>query len=165
MATDINDIPHLPEENDDVLDSNLLREYPDDVDYYSLLGLSKNPPPTDSRIRSAYRTLTLSFHPDKQPLHLREAAENQFEKIREAYETLIDPKKRTIYDLLGAKGVHREWSVDGVMGRGGMAEKQQIGVKAMNADEFRQWFLETMKTRERQAVNNLVHARVCHPND
>jgi DnaJ family protein C protein 11 len=160
-SSNINGIPYPPEESEDVLDADpsLLREYPDDVDYYSLLGLSKHPPPTDSRIRSAYRTLTLSFHPDKQPLHLREVAENQFEKIREAYETLIDPKKRTIYDLLGAKGVRREWSAGGVMGRGGVAEKQQIGVKVMNADEFRHWFLEAMKARERQVVNSLVHAR------
>jgi DnaJ homolog subfamily C member 11 len=152
--------------NDDALDGDFtdLMGYPDNEDYYTLLGLSRNPPPTDTQIRAAYRTLTLSFHPDKQPLRLRDAAEAHFEKIRDAYETLIDSKKRTVYDLLGAQGVRREWSAGGVMGRDGVAETKEIGVRAMNADEFRQWFLHKIKAQERQAVNSLVHARVCiHP--
>jgi hypothetical protein len=147
---------------DDTLDAHFtnLMNYPGNEDYYSLLGLSRNQTPTDGQIRSAYRTLTLSFHPDKQPPHLREAAEEQFEKIREAYETLIDQKKRTVYDLLGVDGVRREWNASGVMGMAGV-EKKEIGVRAMNPAEFRRWFLKTMKARERQAVNSLVEAKVC----
>lgn len=141
-------------------DFSRLMDYPDDVDYYTLLGLSRSPQPTDAQIRSAYRTLTLSFHPDKQPAHLREAAEAHFERIKEAYETLIDPNKRTVYDLQGAEGVRREWGPGGAMGRGGEAERKQVGIKAMNAEEFRRWFVETMKSRERQVLDQLVHARV-----
>ncbi|GAD93563.1 DnaJ domain protein [Paecilomyces variotii No. 5] len=140
-------------------DYDRLMEYPDDVDYYSLLGLSRTPPPSDVDIRSAYRSLTLSFHPDKQPAHLREAAKQQFEKIREAYETLIDPKKRTVYDLLGAEGVRREWSAGGAMGKGGAAEQQQVGVKALGPEEFRRWFLDTMKARERKVLDSLVQSK------
>ncbi|KAL1970751.1 hypothetical protein VTN77DRAFT_2585 [Rasamsonia byssochlamydoides] len=143
----------------DAADLDRLLEYPDDVDYYSLLGLSRSPQPTDAQIRSAYRTLTLSFHPDKQPAHLREAAEAHFERIKEAYETLIDPNKRTVYDLQGAEGVKREWSAGGAMGLGGEAERNQVGVKAMSAEEFRRWFVETMKMRERQVLDQLVQAR------
>ncbi|KAL2000808.1 hypothetical protein VTN02DRAFT_2596 [Thermoascus thermophilus] len=146
-------------EDESEADYSQLMEYPEDVDYYSLLGLSRSPPPSEADIRSAYRTLTLSFHPDKQPSHLREAAERHFERIREAYDTLIDPKKRTVYDLLGAEGVKREWSAGGAMGRGGAAERQQVGVKAMAPEEFRRWFLDTMKTRERQVVNSLVQSK------
>ncbi|KAJ9258022.1 hypothetical protein DTO207G8_1799 [Paecilomyces variotii] len=141
------------------VDYDRLMEYPDDVDYYSLLGLSRTPPPTDADIRSAYRSLTLSFHPDKQPAHLREAAKQQFEKIREAYDTLIDPKKRTVYDLLGAEGVRREWSAGGAMGKGGVAEQQQVGVKALSPEEFRRWFLDTMKARERKVLDSLVQSK------
>lgn len=46
------------------------------------------------------------------------------------------------------------------MGRGGVAERQQIGVRAMTPEEFRRWFLDTMKTRERQVVNSLVQSKV-----
>lgn len=145
-------------------DYNQLMNYPrdDDADYYGLLGLARNPPPSDAEIRSAYRTLTLSFHPDKQPANLREAAERQFKRIREAYETLVDPQKRTVYDLRGAEGVRQEWGPGGAMGRRGEAERKELGVKTMTPQEFRRWFLETMKTRERKAVDSLVQSRVCN---
>ncbi|KAL4777979.1 hypothetical protein BJX76DRAFT_352947 [Aspergillus varians] len=148
---------------DDTEAYSLLMSYPEETDYYALLGLSCDPPPSDGAIRSAYRTLTLSFHPDKQPPELRDAAKQQFERIREAYETLVDPKKRVVYDTLGAEGVRREWGNGGAMGRGGEAERQekqkQIGVKAMKPGEFRKWFFETMKRRERGALNSMVRSK------
>ncbi|KAJ5672810.1 hypothetical protein N7507_001937 [Penicillium longicatenatum] len=147
---------------DDGLDaeySMVADEYPDEVDYYALLGLSQKPPPTEAEIRSAYRNLSLSFHPDKQPPHLREAAKRHFTQIQEAYDTLIDPQKRTVYDLLGAEGVKQEWSTQGVMGPRGEAQTQDVGVKAMAPEEFRQWFLKTMKKRERKAIEKLVASK------
>jgi DnaJ family protein C protein 11 len=149
--------------DDDGLDADysMVDEYPEETDYYVLLGLSRDPPPKDTEIRSAYRNLTLSFHPDKQPPHLRHAAESHFMHIQEAYETLIDPKKRAVYDLAGAAGVRREWGKFGTMGIGGEAERRDVGVKAMSPDQFRRWFLNTMKKRERKAVESLVVTRVC----
>lgn len=136
-------------------------DYPNEIDYYTLLGLPSNPPPTDADIRSAYRSLTLSFHPDKQPPHLRETARRYFNQIQEAYNVLIDSKKRTVYDMLGSEGVKREWGHFGAMGLHGEAASQEVGVKTMSADQFRQWFLKTMKKRERKAVESLVESRVC----
>lgn len=152
-------------EDDDGLDGEFgtATEYSDQLDYYSLLGLAQKPPPTDAEIRSAYRNLTLMFHPDKQPSHLQESAELHFKRIQTAYDTLIDPKKRVVYDLLGAEGVAREWGHGGAMGAGGDAERQQVGVKAMTPEEFRRWFTKTMKKRERKAVQELVESRVGEP--
>ncbi|EEH49639.2 uncharacterized protein PADG_05718 [Paracoccidioides brasiliensis Pb18] len=133
-----------------------LRDYPDDLDYYSLLALPRNPPPTEAQIRSAYKTLTLSFHPDKQPEELRAAAAQYYNKIRTAYDTLIDPRKRIVYDMLGEEGVRQTWAEGGLMGRNGLASKQQVGVKAMDEAEFRSWFLEVMKRQERKFLNDLV---------
>ncbi|RDW93070.1 J domain-containing protein [Aspergillus mulundensis] len=142
---------------------SLLMAYPEESDYYALLGLPRDPPPTDGAIRSAYRTLTLSFHPDKQPSELRDVAEQQFKRIQDAYESLIDPQKRVVYDLLGAEGVRREWGLRGSMGRGGELERQgkqaQVGVRAMKSDEFRDWFLEMMKRRERTVLNSMVKSK------
>ncbi|KAJ5708908.1 hypothetical protein N7493_010242 [Penicillium malachiteum] len=146
---------------DDALDANysmIADDYPDELDYYALLGLSQKPPPTETEIRSAYRNLSLSFHPDKQPPHLREAAQNQFTLIQEAYHTLIDPQKRIVYDMLGAEGVKQEWGHKGAMGTAGEAQTQEVGVKTMSPDEFRQWFLKIMKKRERKAVQSLVES-------
>ncbi|CAG8029363.1 unnamed protein product [Penicillium nalgiovense] len=146
---------------DDGLDADysMVDDYPEEPDYYVLLGLSRNPPPTEAEIRSAYRSLTLSFHPDKQPPHLRHAAESQFRHIQEAYETLIDPNKRVVYDISGAAGVRQEWGQLGAMGIGGEAQRQEVGVKAMSPDQFRRWFLKTMKKRERKSVESLVSSR------
>lgn len=135
--------------------------YSDSVDYYSLLGLPRNPPPTDAQLRSAYRSLSLSFYPDKQPGHLSEVATRQYDRIREAYETLTDHKKRVVYDLLGEDGVRAEWGPGGMMGSSGAAWNQQVGVRSMTSQEFRQWFLKTMRNRERKEINDMVQGRVC----
>ncbi|KAL3478367.1 hypothetical protein BJX99DRAFT_245529 [Aspergillus californicus] len=152
-----------PDNDDDTLDAeaySLIESYPSEADYYALLNLPRDPPPTDAAIRSAYRTLTRSFHPDKQPEELREAAQRQFNRIHDAYETLTDPKKRIVYDLLGAEGVQREWGGQGMMGTGPSGkEGREVGVKAMGAEEFRKWFFERMKRRERRFVNSLVKSR------
>lgn len=141
-------------------DYSVVGDYPEETDYYLLLGLSRNPPPTNAEIRSAYRSLSLSFHPDKQPAHLRHAAESQFKHIQDAYDTLIDPQKRVVYDISGAEGVRQEWGQLGAMGIRGEAQRQDVGVKAMSPGEFRRWFLKTMKKRERQAVESLVSSKV-----
>ncbi|KAJ5323664.1 hypothetical protein N7476_002264 [Penicillium atrosanguineum] len=146
---------------DDGLDGDysMMADYPEALDYYALLGLSSDPPPKDTDIRSAYRSLTLSFHPDKQPPHLREAAQQHFTRIQEAYDVLIDPKKRIVYDLAGVEAVQQEWGQHGAMGPRGDAQSKQLGVKAMSPDDFRKWFLKTMKKRERKAVESLVSSR------
>ena len=144
-------------------DYSALLSYPEETDYYALLGLSRTPPPSDAEIRSAYRNLTLSFHPDKQPGEWQEIARRHFERIREAYDTLIDHRKRTVYDLLGAEGVRAEWGPGGSMGMGGEAERERrLGVKAKSPEEFRRWFLDAMKRRERKAINSMVQSRVCY---
>ncbi|KAI5285965.1 hypothetical protein KEM54_000169, partial [Ascosphaera aggregata] len=86
-----------------------LDDYSESSDYYALLNLARNPPPSDAQIRAAFRTLTLSFHPDKQPPELRDAAAQHYDKLRIAYETLSDPRRRVVYDMLGEEGVREEW--------------------------------------------------------
>lgn len=69
-------------------------------DYYSLLGVSKNA--SKSEIKSAYRKLARSYHPDvnKEP-----GAEEKFKEISNAYEVLSDDEKRQIYDQYGEAGL------------------------------------------------------------
>ncbi|PWY86471.1 hypothetical protein BO94DRAFT_83710 [Aspergillus sclerotioniger CBS 115572] len=135
-----NNTPH----QDDPLSST-----DEEIDYYAILNLPRDPPPTEAQIRSAYRTLTLSFHPDKQPPELVESARWHFDRIQTAYATLVDPKKRIVYDLLGAEGLRNEW------GQGDL----KVGVRAMPSGEFRSWFLERMKRKERAVVESLVRSR------
>ena len=60
------------------------------MDYYSILGVSKNASEQD--IRKAYKKQSMKHHPD------RGGDEEQFKKINEAYQTLSNPRKRAEYD-------------------------------------------------------------------
>lgn len=63
-------------------------------DHYSILGLTKTA--TTAEIKTAYRRLVKIYHPDKNPNNYD--AVEKFRKIQEAYETLMDPIKRSKYD-------------------------------------------------------------------
>ncbi len=70
------------------------------MDYYEILGVSKNASKDD--LKKAFRTLARKYHPDvnKAP----DAAE-KFKEIGKAYETLSDDNKRQIYDRYGEEGL------------------------------------------------------------
>ncbi|XP_052005072.1 dnaJ homolog subfamily B member 6-like isoform X3 [Xyrauchen texanus] len=68
------------------------------VEYYDVLGVSRNASPDD--IKKAYRKLALLWHPDKNPDN-KEEAERKFKEIAEAYEVLSDKGKREAYDRYG----------------------------------------------------------------
>eukprot|EP00123_Amoebidium_parasiticum_P005462 comp16651_c0_seq1/m.14849 comp16651_c0_seq1/g.14849 ORF comp16651_c0_seq1/g.14849 comp16651_c0_seq1/m.14849 type:complete len:554 (-) comp16651_c0_seq1:203-1864(-) len=77
---------------------------PQEVDYYSLLNLSKQATVDD--IKASYRRLCVMYHPDKhQNQEDRDAATVMFNKIQRAYEVLSDEKLRAIYDIHGQKGL------------------------------------------------------------
>jgi molecular chaperone DnaJ len=69
--------------------------------YYEILEISREAPLEE--IRTAYRRLALTYHPDKNPGD--EEAEDRFKQISEAYQVLADPEKRQLYDLYGDAGL------------------------------------------------------------
>lgn len=63
---------------------------------------------TDEEIKSAYRRLSMIFHPDKhRDPERKRKAEQQFTAIHAAYEVLADGNKRALYDLYGLEGLER----------------------------------------------------------
>jgi molecular chaperone DnaJ len=78
-------------------------------DYYQVLGVQKNA--SEDELKKAYRRLAMKYHPDRNPDDKQ--AEDHFKEIKEAYEILSDPQKRTAYDQFGHAGV------DTSMGGGG----------------------------------------------
>lgn len=75
----------------------------DEPSYYDILGLDDSA--TEDALRKAYRKLSLKYHPDKIAQRggdskTKEEAAAEYEKIQEAYNVLIDEKKRFKYDAL-----------------------------------------------------------------
>lgn len=70
---------------------------PTPVDPYGVLGVSKES--STSEIRTAYRKLVLKCHPDKiKDEAQRTQAQDEFQRVQEAYELLSDDIKRKRYD-------------------------------------------------------------------
>ena len=79
-------------------------------DYYDVLGVDKGA--DDKQIKKAYKRLAMKHHPDRNADN-KEAAEEKFKEIQEAYAVLSDREKRQAYDQFGHEGVN------GAFGGGG----------------------------------------------
>ena len=62
------------------------------MDYYVVLGIAEDA--DEETIRSAFRALARRYHPDVGA----GSSVAQFQRAREAYETLVDPERRRQYD-------------------------------------------------------------------
>lgn len=51
-------------------------------------------------VKKAYRALALQCHPDKRPPEERQAAEQLFKDLRQAYDILRDPEKRSAFEAV-----------------------------------------------------------------
>ncbi|MDH4091591.1 MAG: J domain-containing protein [Cyclobacteriaceae bacterium] len=74
------------------------------IDYYRILGLSKNA--TEKEIKNAYRKLARKYHPDVNPND--KEAERKFKEVNEANEVLSHPENRKKYDQYGKDWKHAE---------------------------------------------------------
>ena len=68
-----------------------------DSDYYQVLGVSRGA--SADEIHGAYKTLSMKFHPDKNPDD--QQAATQFKAVQEAYQVLGDEETRGQYDRFG----------------------------------------------------------------
>lgn len=72
-------------------------------DYYKLLGIDRDA--TDRELKKAYRRISKKHHPDKNQGD--EKAHQKFVEIANAYEVLVDPELRRIYNQHGHEGVEQ----------------------------------------------------------
>mmetsp|Transcript_16711 Transcript_16711/g.35892 ORF Transcript_16711/g.35892 Transcript_16711/m.35892 type:complete len:214 (-) Transcript_16711:89-730(-) len=71
-------------------------------DYYATLGVARTA--TGVQIREGFRRVALKWHPQRNP-GAKTEAELRFREIAEAYDVLVDPLRRRVYDDLGEKGL------------------------------------------------------------
>lgn len=94
-------------------------------DYYEILGVSKSA--SAEEIKSAYRKLARSHHPD---IDKSAGAGERFKEISEAYQVLSDSSKRQAYDQFGhvgpnpfgGDGFSYSWSSSGGQDFGGFED-------------------------------------------
>jgi molecular chaperone DnaJ len=79
-------------------------------DYYEILGVDKSV--SQDEIKKTYRKLAKKYHPDMNKDD-KEAAEEKFKEVSEAYEVLADPDKRSKYDRFGHAGLDGAFGADG----------------------------------------------------
>eukprot|EP00434_Breviolum_minutum_P003140 symbB.v1.2.002765.t1/scaffold141.1/size300911/16 len=68
---------------------------------YVVLGIQVGAAEED--VKKAYRTLALQCHPDKRPPEERQVAEELFKDVRQAYDILRDPEKRSEFDAVASR--------------------------------------------------------------
>lgn len=79
-----------------------------DREYYDALGIQYPKTATIDDIKKAYKKKSLETHPDKlkqRGVEITPELQQSFLKLKEAYDVLSDPRKRRLYDELGASGM------------------------------------------------------------
>jgi curved DNA-binding protein CbpA len=69
------------------------------IDPYEMLGVKRSA--TEQEIKEAYRKMAAIMHPDKHKSKDRDAATEAFKGLQSAYDLLMDPLKRRIFDDTG----------------------------------------------------------------
>ncbi|KAJ8599151.1 hypothetical protein CTAYLR_008292 [Chrysophaeum taylorii] len=75
--------------------------------YYQMLDVSRGSSPLD--IKRAYKRMSLAVHPDKNP---SASAVDEFAKLKDAYDVLMDLELKDVYNRFGEEGVKANKRVD-----------------------------------------------------
>ncbi|PUZ64527.1 hypothetical protein GQ55_3G149700 [Panicum hallii var. hallii] len=107
---------------------------------YAVLGVARDA--SAAEIRSAWRRLSLKWHPDKlkgveDHSRLKEQALARYHEIQEAYKVLSDPSRKAMYDA----GLLLQQQFDAAHGRGGdkrslIAMQERLGASSDTVDEL-----------------------------
>jgi len=112
--------------------------------YYEVLGVSQDS--NENEIKKAYRTLSLKYHPDRNP---SPEANSKFQSINQAYETLSDPQSKQQYDM------ELKFGQGGGPGLGGFSHSMNPGGMAFNFGGMPFGHMNSMD--EFQDINNIFN--------
>ncbi|KAL0020728.1 hypothetical protein WJX77_005723 [Trebouxia sp. C0004] len=103
-------------------------------DFYEVLGVAKDA--SDSDIKKSYYKLAKQYHPDSNKGD--DKAQKKFQEVSEAYDTLKDSGKRSMYDQVGPEGMDNMGGFDG--GQGGFGGFGGGGFKQATPEEMNNMF-------------------------
>ena len=119
--------------------------------YYEVLGVDRNA--NEKAIKAAHRKLSKKWHPDTAQARGEEEefAKKEMQEINEAYATLIDPKKRAMYDAqnLVSTNVYEYYAKK--------QNKEENGKEKTN--------VEIEKEKQRKAVLQFLDVEFQHKNE
>ena len=92
-------------------------------DYYEILSVERTA--GDGEIKTSYRKLAMTYHPDRNPNNPQ--AEEKFKECSEAYAVLSDPDKRAAYDRFGHQAVGGPGGGNPFAGGGGGFQQGDLG--------------------------------------
>lgn len=84
-------------------------------DYYAILGVARNA--TNQEVRTQFRRLARERHPDRFTGEEKAQAEEEFQRLTEAFNVLNDPEKRRGHDLELFKPEAHRRQEEGAMGK------------------------------------------------
>jgi curved DNA-binding protein CbpA len=119
-------------------------------DHYALLGITRMASEED--VRRAYRRRALDCHPDRLPLNSpeRELAEQEFRRLTEARDTLLDPLRREAYD--------REQDLTQQAWLDSMVSQYQVQMPVKTPPKAASGFQETLKQMVEDAHSDYQQA-------
>jgi preprotein translocase subunit Sec63 len=71
-------------------------------DYFQLFNQERGKPIDTRQVKKIYKKLSFKYHPDR---NKEPDAQQNFIKINQAYEVMMDDKKRAIYERYGEEGL------------------------------------------------------------
>lgn len=80
------------------------------MDCYAVLGVRQDA--SQDEIKEAFRERALECHPDRAAVGEQDAAKEEFQRVRKAFELLSDPQKRAKYDASDQEKDPTDDSVD-----------------------------------------------------
>lgn len=117
------------------------------IDYYKILGISKNA--SEAAIKKAYRKLARKYHPDLNPND--KVAEAKFKEINEANEVLSHPENRKKYDQYGENWKDAEAYEKAKQQQSRQSQQRSHGSQqTYNEEDFSDFFESMFGGHERQ---------------
>ncbi|MBN1880150.1 DnaJ domain-containing protein [bacterium] len=108
----------------------------EDQSYYEILGVKQNALPGE--IKAVYFEMAKQFHPDRRPEDdpedVTKKLDEIFVKVKEAYQTLSDPERRSAYDEKMNEG---ETDIELQKSRSKALLQYRVGLKAFQSRNYR----------------------------